>query len=102
MVAVKTSLLLFCFFNFAGFFFFFFPLWWEMSPAKQGEDLLICIFWGAGRTPQINQPSNQLFAPKSSFPSVNIRGPPQLFPRFYRTQNCLPQPEFRGNKFSWK
>lgn len=24
--------------------FFFSPLWWEMSPAKQGEDLLICIF----------------------------------------------------------
>lgn len=56
MVAIKISLLFFCFSSFRGFFFFP-PSGGKCHIAEQVEDLFVCIFWGAGKDTSNQTPS---------------------------------------------
>lgn len=61
--------------------FFFSPSGGKHCRADRGFACYV-YFWGLGRTPQIKHPPNQLFAPKSSFPTRNQRGLPSFSPDF--------------------
>lgn len=76
LIGVKTSPPGFLIFQFWGL--FFPPSGGKCHSAEQGVDSLVSVFLGDEVTPRIKHPSNQLFAPKSSFPALN-RWYPQLF-----------------------
>lgn len=59
--------------------FYFFFVVGKCHAAEQGGDSLVCVFLGGEGTLQIKHPFNQLFAPKSGFPTVNRRGFPPDF-----------------------